>query len=331
MTRNQLEYAKLENEKKQFERTQAETERHNRASLNETIRSNQAREKETNRSNLINEGLKSSTLSEQIRSNQTRERETERSNKASEAETNRSNLAKETELNRSNLARETETKRSNIAKETETHRSNVINESLTSERNAIARETNLINEEHYIRQDSEQERSNRANEQLQSERNRTELAKVQLGYDQIEGNYRNVLTSAGATRYVADTNANVAYANLAEQTRSNIADELLRTQQALEAVRSTRQKEQLERERLQIQGYGAQTQRLAQQQTANEWNSAKQANIQSQTQLNNQRAKSEVVHRRNETINTATGVLGTLSNAVNGLGRNITSVIPILR
>lgn len=106
MTRNQIDYQKMVEEK----------------------RANQARERETNRANLAKEA-------EDLRSHQASERLTQDQN----VETNRANLAREAETNRSNLAKELETNRSNLAKEGETHRSNVANENIA--RNRIATES----------------------------------------------------------------------------------------------------------------------------------------------------------------------------------------------
>lgn len=332
MTSNQIAYYRAVTERQQGSQQLAETKRSNLAKETETSRSNLARERETNRANLINEGFKAQEISETqranlaregetkrsnlaretetLRSNQVKERETERSNKAREAETSRSNLATESETRRSNIARETETNRSNVVNEKERERSNKANEALTSERNSIARDTNIINMEHFQRMDSETNRHNLVTERQTDDRNSIELSKVQLGYDQIEGNYRNVLTSAGAQKYAADTNANLGYANLAELNRSNLEREWLNTNIALENVRTQRKNDEFREGQNAIAGYEAQTRRLAQLQQQNEW-PTKQENLQSQTALNRQRSQSEQVNRRLATVQTGLNAVDT--------------------
>lgn len=96
----------------------------------ENRRSNLAKERETNRSNLANER-------ETNRSNLAREAETMRNNLVVSAETNRANLAREAETNRNNLINESiakgnldELMRHNIAVETETARNNRANNAI---------------------------------------------------------------------------------------------------------------------------------------------------------------------------------------------------------
>lgn len=122
------------------------------------------------------------------------------------------------ETARSNKAQERETNRSNLAREFETERSNRANEALKAE-------GNVINQLHFERADAETARSNRAreNEQarsnlaqeaLKAESNQNERARVILGYDTNR-------TNTG----IAQINAAVGYAQLAEQNRANLARE----------------------------------------------------------------------------------------------------------
>lgn len=76
--------------------------------LKEKERHNRASEQETHRTNVLNEEIK----------------------QQQNVEAQRSNLAREAENLRSNLAKEQETARANVAKENETHRSNLVTESI---------------------------------------------------------------------------------------------------------------------------------------------------------------------------------------------------------
>lgn len=95
MTKNQIEYWNLQENK----------------------RANLARELETNRANRAREGIDSSYYQGQL---QLRSQEL--------GETRRSNLSREAELYRSNVAREMETHRSNVVGEGELHRHNLATE-----------------------------------------------------------------------------------------------------------------------------------------------------------------------------------------------------------
>lgn len=136
MTHNQIEYWKLQEQK-----------RSNAANERENARHNVASEVETNRSNLAKETISAGTLAEDMRHNRAGESETYRHNMANENEATRSNKAREFETWRSNLAREIETQRSNLAKESETNRSNVANE-------AIKSQSNRITSQHYLKSDA---------------------------------------------------------------------------------------------------------------------------------------------------------------------------------
>lgn len=155
MTKNQIEYAKLQEQRRanrsneqltalrderahaiasrtatEVERKNREAERQNEVKLGEEFRSNVARETETKRANLARE-------QEQHRSALAVESEAARKNRADEAirqfqadEIKRHNIAQETETTRSNQERESETHRANLAREIETNRSNVVNEGI---------------------------------------------------------------------------------------------------------------------------------------------------------------------------------------------------------
>lgn len=109
MTANQINYWKLQEDK----------------------RSNRAKETETNRSNLANEGLTRQRDANTLYLGTINAAENQRHNLATETETNRSNVAKEQETYRSNVARESENNRSNLAREQENYRHNVMSEGLT--------------------------------------------------------------------------------------------------------------------------------------------------------------------------------------------------------
>lgn len=124
MTQNQINYWKLQEERRSNLAQEGETKRSNLAKEAETNRSNIAKETETHRSNVANEGVAFGNLSETQRSHQAQESislqglaEQARHSQAVEAEEHRSNLARETENMRHNVAMEGETRRSNIANE----------------------------------------------------------------------------------------------------------------------------------------------------------------------------------------------------------------------
>lgn len=150
MTRNQIEYWRLQ-----------ETERNNRAVEKETNRANLARERETNRSNLA------------------REAETHRTNVAVEKETQRSHLAGEqltrlqmqqnlflTRLDQDERARSNRANEQiNLKRVEESYRSNRANE-------VIARADQRVKEIDAVTRragQAEAERANKANEQLRRE------------------------------------------------------------------------------------------------------------------------------------------------------------------
>lgn len=314
MTRNQIEFWNLSETRRANQARERETSRHNTASLAEQVRSNKENERERNRANLINEAHNRATLAESIRASQAKEQlesrklaESERANRASERELSRSNLAKETETKRSNLAREIETVRSNVARETETNRANVAKETETNRAN-IARETethrsnymnevinserNDINREHFERMDTETNRANLARESLQQQSNEIAAANLELGYYGQDTSRRNVDIQSATNRYAADTNAAVGYANLAEQTRSHLVNELLQQQSLGIQQWTNEQRNERSKEQNITNQYNAQTGRLQyglqQGKTA-----AEVENLQSQAQLNQAKLQTE--------------------------------------
>lgn len=145
MTYNQIQYAKLQ-----------EDRRSNVARETETNRSNLAQERETNRHNLVYEG------------------ETRRSNLAREGETHRSNLGNEgiaysnyLESVRSAKAREAENRRSNVARERETTRSNLANEAIRQGTLAESTRHNTATENQARLELGESQRHNKATERTQ--------------------------------------------------------------------------------------------------------------------------------------------------------------------
>lgn len=201
MTRNQIEYwSLLENKRSNIAR-ETETKRANLAREVETNRSNVARELETARSNRMNEQITSlrdlrnylttfMNLQEQAR----HQRASESLGKQQLAESQRSAYERErqsaintaatvqqldisrsqvAETMRSNQARESEQYRSNTANELlksqsimETQRSNVANESIRSNTNLITLANNQATIRLRERQLSEEQRSHLAQEQL---------------------------------------------------------------------------------------------------------------------------------------------------------------------
>lgn len=103
MTKNQIEFAKLQESKRA-------------AMASEDI--TRKRDSETQRHNVSTEKVAIDQATEQKRSNLAKESETHRSNVMSEIEAARSNQARERETARHNVASEMEQQRSNIAGET---------------------------------------------------------------------------------------------------------------------------------------------------------------------------------------------------------------------
>lgn len=138
MTHNQIDYGRLQEEK-----------RHNLASEGETFRHNVTTETETSRHNI-------SVEQETSRHNVADETETRRHNIVNEIEVNRHNVVNESEVNRHNLATEYETSRYN----TEVIRHNQASEALQASSIAVERSkvavqerANEINAQHYSRVD----------------------------------------------------------------------------------------------------------------------------------------------------------------------------------
>lgn len=217
MTKNQIEYQKLQ----------------------ESKRANRAQEAETKRANLMNEELIRSrdTATLDLRGRELQE--TQRSNQAREAESFRSNLARESENYRHNVAQERETSKHNRAQEelgyanislgysnlVETRRSNQANERIRESELLERQRSNLANEaigrrgliNEFIR-NKETERSNRAREK---ENNRSNLARE-------EETHRSNLAREQQARD-----------ELAERKRRNTADIILGAGRAISDVADT--------------------------------------------------------------------------------------------
>lgn len=128
MTKNQIDYWRLQEEKRSHAATEGETKRSNLAKEAENYRSNLARETETHRANVVSEGIAFGNLSEATRSHMANEGIAQ----ANLEETVRHQMATESETQRSNLAKEMENYRHNSAVESETRRSNIVNEGINA-------------------------------------------------------------------------------------------------------------------------------------------------------------------------------------------------------
>lgn len=205
MTKNQIEFAKLQEQQRANRAQEALTGRRDTLTaqlglntLEETKRANRERERqntvvlgETQRHNLRLESLQAIGLDETSRHNKAQEQvslqvanETARSNRARERETSRANKAQELEANRSNRVREAETARANRAREAEDVRAHNLNYDIGRQNVALGygnlwesqRRTDLQIEQNYAelaeRQrhqravEQETKRSNRQNEAL---------------------------------------------------------------------------------------------------------------------------------------------------------------------
>jgi hypothetical protein len=132
MTQNQINYWRLQEEKRSHLATESETQRSNLAKEAENYRSNLAKETETHRSNVVNEGVAFGNLNESVRSHTAQEDIANREL----SELMRHQLVTEAETNRSNIARELENYRHNSAVEAETRRANIVYETLEGTRQA---------------------------------------------------------------------------------------------------------------------------------------------------------------------------------------------------
>lgn len=173
MTKNQIEYQKLQELKRSNLAQEALTVKRDQSNreiglgqLSESQRHNLAYEAETSRHNLAVEDAARTELGIKSRQADTQQYDAE-TRRMSHFETARSNRAKETEMNRHNIAVETEERRSNMARETETHRSNLANESI-GWTNARTNQY-LASEQHRanVAREQEQHRTNVKREQQQ--------------------------------------------------------------------------------------------------------------------------------------------------------------------
>lgn len=254
MTKNQIEYLKLQELQRSNRANEALTEKRDTttrelgfANLGETSRHNLATERhntlvlgETQRHNYAQEAHNSAVLDETSRHNLAMEAhneriasEQERSNRANESvkigglsleasklfEQQRHSRVTELEQERSNRARELETSRSNRIREAETRRSNLQNEMENKRRNIA----------------SERQRQQELDYNYAS---LAELAKyhsmnVGLGYSQL-----NEQTRANQAREAENIRSNMA--NEAERNRANLAQEveLIRSNRAREDISS---------------------------------------------------------------------------------------------
>lgn len=146
--------------------------------LGETTRHDRATEEETHRSNLVAEQLSRDNLREVTRSNRMREKETSKHNRATEKETRRSDKAQEREIKRSNKAKEREARRSNKANESITVQSNLANQGLTEKKidlEAAARDKQL----------AEVKRSNLVTEGLRRVEADIKRGNLNLGFENL--------------------------------------------------------------------------------------------------------------------------------------------------
>lgn len=173
MTKNQIEYAKLLEQRRSNRSNEVLIDRRDRNAM--TIAMGTLAE--TQRHNQMSERISLDINSETARHNQAQESmqaqsiaETRRSNLAREAETSRANLAKEQETRRANLAREAEQERADIAREVETRRSNTVSQQISLRGLEEQRRTNQAREHetsrHNLAQESETIRSAMESERI---------------------------------------------------------------------------------------------------------------------------------------------------------------------
>lgn len=232
MTRNQLEYWKLQHQREHDRKTRAENERSNRERERETMVHNRLTEAESARSNLA------------------REAETARSNKSQEILTNR----RDSETARHNLAQEVENQRANRAREAETARSNLATEALSQQRNLLTQ-----------REIAEKERYNQASESLtlraQNEAIRSNIASEQIRSDQVGAQYAGVQATLASIqeqqRHAMATEAETYRSNVAKETnaRAETSNKLvLGNKQHVEQVRHNKASEKIQLETAGIHG-----------------------------------------------------------------------------
>lgn len=179
MTRNQIDYARLQEEK-----------RANRARETETHRANTAQEFLTSRRDVVSLGIQRDTLSETKRKNLVSESQQARSldlTELAQLETKRSNLAREEETKRSNIARETETTRHNVQSEAaeRVKASAAMSQASAAHRQAAAHERDVASQEAYRTQSlslgyAQLGESKRHSQAVELETQRSNLAKEGL-------------------------------------------------------------------------------------------------------------------------------------------------------
>lgn len=219
MTQNQIEFNKLQEQKRFNTLSQSiiaqnnrwnyelgkernvETERHNRA----TELLGQQQLGETERHNRENERFNLLSLNEQQRHNRSVETETKRSNQAREAETHRANTVQEQlqrrsldqqlEYNRATISlqrqSQAEIARANRAREQEQQRANKAQESLSAQRNA------------------EQSRANKASEAIRSQYNDIQVRHLGIEQARVEiqrrdSDVKNLSSPAGVYLHLKD-------------------------------------------------------------------------------------------------------------------------------
>lgn len=231
MTRNQIEYAKLQ-----------EAKRANRASEQLTaardVRSYSvaaSQLSELQRHNKQQETIALGTLQNQRYASEA----TARYQQQQVAELTRANKAREAEIYRSNVAALAEQVRSHTAQETislrlaqESERSNRAREQYQNASLAEAIRANQASEQLRIRQAEESERSNRASESLRLQQNR-EQARANRAHEQLQSRQIGI----------AQQQVNLGLAQLSETNRRNSLDFYSRERQTDEAIRRNQAQE----------------------------------------------------------------------------------------
>lgn len=211
MTRNQVAYAQLLEQRRSNQANEALTKA--RDTANREIGMFNATESQ--RHNYMTEQQAVASLDEQSRHNVM----TEQLQQQYQQELGRHNVATEEETVRSNTARELETRRSNIAREVELNRSNVANESLRSAELSEQQRYHSMSiglgysqlaetRRHNQAFEEETQRSNIARE---TETNRANVAR------EMETNRSNIATELERYRSNTTVEAETARANLARE------------------------------------------------------------------------------------------------------------------
>lgn len=253
------------------------------------------------------------------------------------------------EEKRHNRAVEEETARNNarvlrdqaIAKLREHQRgvqANKINAARNLQDYELRQSANQINAIHNNRYDTESERHNKEMEQLSYLSHQNELARIELTRQQLvtsQQALQNAKEIAQINAAVGYAQVGAQYANIAEQTRSHMANEALQSSYQEEVHRANLQQEAVNRAKANVDQQRVNIQRQAQNFEEGKWNSigyasAVQHNANQYAQMNLTWAQTDLAVKQKQLagVNATSNLIGSAGNvlrAVKGVGNGKSS------